>query len=95
MNEFLKMDVFFVVTTLAVIVLTVFATLIFIRVLRILKNIEGISLMVEEEGQKLRADIDEVRVRIREEGLRAKHLFDFLSFGKPKARRPKKESKES
>lgn len=90
MDEFLKMDIFFVVTTIAVVVMTVLGTLVLIRVLRILKNVEDISLMVEEEGQKFREDIARVRSSVREEGLRAKHLFDLLSFGGKKRRRPKK-----
>lgn len=90
MDDFLKMDIFFVVTTVSVAILTVLLAVVLIRVLRILKNIEDISVMVEEEGQKLREDIAQVRTRVREEGLRVKHLFDFL--GAPKPPRKKKRS---
>ncbi len=91
MNEFLKMDIFFVVTTVAVVVLTILIVFGLVRVLRILKNIEDISLMVEEEGQKLREDIAEVRRSVREEGIRAKHLLEFLGMG---TRRRRKKSEE-
>lgn len=90
MNDFLKMDIFFVVTTLAVIVATVLLVAVLIRVLRILKNVEDISVMVEEEGQNLRNDIAEVRTRVKEEGLRFSHMLDFL--GPKKAKRRKKKS---
>lgn len=90
MDEFLKMDIFFMVTTVFVAVMTVLLAIVLIRVLRILKNIEDISLMVEEEGQKLREDIAGVRAKVKEEGLRAKHMLDFLSFGKKRSPRTKK-----
>ena len=88
MNEFLKMDVFFVVTTLAVIALSVLLVIALIRVLRILKNIEDVSELVEEEGKLLRADIADVRQNIKREGMRASHFIDFLSG--TKKRRTKK-----
>ncbi len=92
MNEFLKMDIFFVVTTIAVVIMTILLAWVLIRVLRILKNIEDISVMVEEEGHKLREDIAGVRAKVQEEGMRATHILDFLSIGgkKPKRRSTKK-----
>jgi hypothetical protein len=89
MDEFLKMDIFFVVTTVAVVVVSVLLAFVLIRVLRILKNIEDISLMVEAEGEKLREDIAHVRAKVKEEGVRVTHLFDFLGAGKPKRARKK------
>lgn len=90
MNEFLKMDIFFMVTTAAVVVVTVLLVFILIRVLRILKNIEDISELVEEEGQKIREDIARVRESVREEGVRAKHFLSFLGMGGGKKKRAKK-----
>jgi hypothetical protein len=95
MDEFLKMDIFFVVTTVAVAIMTILLALVLIRVLRILKNIEDISLMVEEEGQKLREDIAEVRTRVKEEGLRAKHFLEFLSIGGRRSRPKRSKRTES
>lgn len=89
MDEFLKMDIFFVVTTVCVVVMTVLLAFVLIRVLRILKNIESISLMVEEEGEKFREDIAQVRAKVKEEGLRVSHMFDFLKIGKRRPRSKK------
>jgi hypothetical protein len=89
MDAFLKMDIFFVVTTVAVAVMTVLLTAVLIRVLRILKNIEEISLMVEEEGEKFREDLAQVRAKVKEEGLRVTHMFDFLGLAKPRKRAKK------
>ena len=92
MNEFLKMDIFFVVTTAAVVVVTILLALVLIRAFRILKNIEDISLMVEEEGQKLKSDIASLRSSIKEEGVRASHLVRFLGFASGKKKRAKKDT---
>lgn len=59
MDEFLKMDIFFVVATVATIVLTVLGALVLLSVLRILKRVEEISAMVSEEGKELRAEFKE------------------------------------
>ncbi len=89
MTEFLKMDIFFFVTTIAVAVVSIVLVVVLIRVLRILKNVEDISVMVEEEGQKLREDIGHVRAKVAEEGLRVSHMLDFLGVVKPKKSRKK------
>jgi hypothetical protein len=90
MDEFLKMDIFFVVTTVSVAVMTILLAIVLIRVLRILKNIEDISLMVEEEGVKFREDIAQVRAKVKQEGLRVGHMFDFLGLAKKTRKRTKK-----
>ncbi len=89
MDQFLKMDIFFVVTTVSVVIMTVLLAVVLIRVLRILKNIEDISLLVEEEGEKFREDIAKVRASVKEEGLRITHLFDFLGAGRKRKRAKK------
>jgi len=92
MTEFLKMDIFFVVTTVAVVVMTILLVAVLIRVLRILKNIEDISLMVEEEGEHFREDIAELRAGIKREGVKASHFMDFLGLGTKKRRTRKSKS---
>ena len=69
MDEFLKMDIFFVVATVATIILSVLAALVLMSVLRILSKVEDISEMLTEEGKELRADIALVRSELRQKGL--------------------------
>jgi hypothetical protein len=90
MSDFLKMDIFFAVTTVAVIVLTFLLTLVLIRVLGVLRKIDEVATLVKEEGQQLREDIQNVRESVTEGGLRIGHLFGFLSGvtkRKPRAKR--------
>ncbi|KND47284.1 MAG: hypothetical protein AB199_02555 [Parcubacteria bacterium C7867-004] len=94
MDDFLKMDIFFGVTTVAVVLITVLLSLVLIRVLRLLSVVERVTLLVEEEGEQIRDDIRNVRAKVKEEGVRVGQMLGLLgSFAKPKPRtRRKKES---
>jgi uncharacterized membrane protein len=94
MTDFLKMDIFFVVTTIAVIVISILLVFVLIRVLRILKNIEDISSLVEEEGKALREDLAQMRESVKTEGVRIKHLIGLLGFGASLKKRVKKKKKK-
>ncbi len=83
MDEFLKMDIFFFVTTVAVVVLVYFAAFVLWRLERVLKNIEHISEQVAAESDVVRQDLVELRSDIKQGKGRLKSLFGFLSkFGK-------------
>ena len=78
MDEFLKMDIFFFVTTVAVVVLAFFAAFVLWRLERVLKNIEHISEQVALESDNVRQDLAEMRDDIRRGKGRLKSLFGFL-----------------
>ena len=83
MDEFLKMDIFFFVTTVAVIVIAFFAAYVLWRLQRVLKSVEHISEQVALESDVVRQDIAEMRSDIRHGKGRIKSLFSFLGkFGK-------------
>lgn len=79
MNEFLKMDIFFIVTTFVVVVWGIIGAIVLYYVIRVLRYIERLSRTVAEEADELRGDIDEVRAQVREEGVRLKHIVQFFS----------------
>ena len=76
MNDFLKMDVFFFVTTVAVIALGIVLLFIGIRIMRILGHVERILEMAEQETDLIREDIAQLRSEIRRKG------FGMLSMGR-------------
>lgn len=80
MNEFLKMDIFFIITTIAVVMLVILGVVVFLKVSRILGHIEHVSEQVSLESDSIRNDLVEVRRDIREGKGRLKSLFNF--FGK-------------
>jgi membrane protein implicated in regulation of membrane protease activity len=88
MDEFLKMDIFFFVATVAVVVLAFFSAYVLWRLQRVLKNIEHISEQVSLESDNVREDLSELRSDIRHGKGRVKSLFGF--FGKFSKRSSKK-----
>ena len=78
MDEFLKMDIFFVVATAAVVVLAFFTAFVLWRLDRVLKNIEHISEQVALESDTIREDLAGMRDDVRRGKGRLKSLFGFL-----------------
>ena len=76
MDPFLKMDIFFFVTTLVVIALGVILLLIGLRLWRILGHVERIMEIAEEETQLIKEDIADFRSDIRRRG------FSIFSVGR-------------
>ena len=89
MDAFLKMDIFFFVTTLAVILFAILGSVVLWRLSRVLKNIEHISEQVALESDEIRHDLAEVRTRIKQGEGRLRSVLGF--FNKPKKRSPKGE----
>jgi hypothetical protein len=78
MDDFLKMDVFFVVATTAVVVFAALLTCALVLVIRILRNVERISETVTEEAQLLKGDLDDMRLKLRSEGFKWTHIPRFI-----------------
>lgn len=79
MDEFLKMDVFFVVTTVAVVLVGALLGLVLWRLHRILKNVEHVSEQVAIETDFIRQDISDIRAEIRSGRSRFASLTSFFT----------------
>ena len=78
MDEFLKMDIFFFVATVATLVLAFFTAFVLWRLGRVLKNIEHISEQASLESDLVRHDLAEMRSDVRHGKGRLKSFFGFL-----------------
>ena len=76
MEDFLKMDVFFFVATLAMVLVTILISVALAYVIRFLRIVNRISETVEEETDMIRSDIQEARARVK--NFRFIHLFPLL-----------------
>jgi len=82
MDEFLKMDIFFVIASLCILVVSALISFAIWRLLRILKYVERIAEVAGKEAEHLREDAAYMRGRI----LGALDgLFAFI----PRRRKPK------
>jgi hypothetical protein len=79
MNEFLKMDIFFFVTTIAVVVLTALTGFVLYRLNRVFKSLQHILTQVSAETDMLREDFAEIRSDMRQGTGRIKSLFKFFN----------------
>ena len=80
MDDFFKMDVFFIVSTIAVVIVTALIAFILVSVLRILRHVEDLSATVSEEAKLVRADVADLRASVRSEGLKARHIGRFAKI---------------
>jgi hypothetical protein len=77
MSDIAKMDIFFIVTTIAVVVVTVLLSIALYRIVKILRNVERVSKLVSDEGEAVRGDIADMRGAIKAEGFKWGHLARF------------------
>ena len=92
MNTLVHADIFFAVTTAAVIVVTLLVAVLLIYLIMVLNRIKDIAEQVREEAVLVREDIHDLRDGVRREGFKLKHLVSFgerLFFKKKNRRRGK------
>jgi uncharacterized protein YoxC len=78
MNDFLKQDIFFFVTTIAVIILTVLLSILAVYFIRISRKINNIVGRAEEQTNLLSEDLNALRSNVREGGMKIKHFLEFF-----------------
>lgn len=77
MDAFLKMDVFFVVATIGVVVVSALLAGVLWYALRLMRTLDRISKEVESEVKLLRKDLDTARLVAKREGKAVTSLIDF------------------
>lgn len=78
MDDFLKMDIFFAVTTAVVLGGGALCLIALFYIIKILRSVDNIAENVSEESNDLRGDIKVLRQKVREEGMKVKHFTDFF-----------------
>ena len=90
MNDFLKMDIFFAMTTAVVALIGVFSLVALYYVISILRSVDHLAQNVSKESDSLREDINVLRRKVRDEGMKVKHLLDFFAGIKARKQSRKK-----
>ena len=86
MSEILLTNIFFIITSVAVVVFTVFVCVILYQVIKILKTIRTIVNRFEEGSELIAGDIKELRTYVLEGSLVSQIMSFFL--GKKARRAP-------
>jgi hypothetical protein len=90
MDELLQTNIFFYVTSAAVILLTIFWVVISFYIFKIVKEVQQITHMVKEESAEIAEDLGDLRESIKQEGFKLWHLLSFMTGRK--ARRSKRKT---
>ena len=79
MNSLIHADIFFFVTTIAVVVVAAVFTVALVYFIMVLKNIRDVSEVIKDETHLIRDDIHAARENIKQEGFKLKHIISFFS----------------
>ncbi len=71
-------DIFFFVTTVAVVVVALALTIVLVYLAKVLSDIKSITEQVREEAILFRGDINKLRSEMRDDGFRVERLFSFF-----------------
>ena len=87
MQTIMKSDIFFVVTTIAVVAVAIALVVAIVYLILILKDVKSLSEKIKDEGGKIVEDVGAIRLEVKEKskGISSSliKLFSFVtSFGK-------------
>jgi hypothetical protein len=78
MSDFMKQDIFFFVTTIAVAVLTILLAILIIYIIKISSDVKHISEKARNEADLISQDLSDLRRNIGR-GFKLKYLFSFFN----------------
>jgi len=79
-SSFIHADIFFYITTIAVVVLTALLIILFYHLVRIARHLERAAMKLREESERIIEDVSFVRESIEDQGGRALSFLKFI-FG--------------
>lgn len=88
MSEILQANIFFIITSIAVLVFTLFVCVILYHVIKILRSIRKIVDRVEEGSEVIAEDVSQLRAYV-VEGSLVSQIMSFFMGKPPKAPRRK------
>jgi hypothetical protein len=79
MNSILQTNIFFFITGLAIVAVSAVFVVALVYVIRILRDVRHIARVLRAETDRIEEDISKFRASIREEGMRWKQIFRFVT----------------
>jgi len=101
MSDLVQADVFFFISSMLAVVVTVGTGLLFYYLVPVARDIRAISRKIRKAGEDIEHDFASVRAAVREEGMKGKAITDlFFAFiarklAPPRRRGKKEATKES
>ncbi|MFA5991550.1 MAG: hypothetical protein WC794_04895 [Candidatus Doudnabacteria bacterium] len=79
MSEFAKMDIFFVITSAAVILLGILLAVLIVYIIKISRDIKYISKKARSEADLISQDLSELRENVKDKGAKLKFFASFFN----------------
>ncbi|MCL5435949.1 MAG: hypothetical protein M1275_02615 [Patescibacteria group bacterium] len=79
MDSFIHADIFFFITSIAVVLVTALLVIALVYLVRILRDAKSVTGKVKEETELISEDINELRTKTKKEGVKFKNFLDFFS----------------
>jgi len=79
MDSIIKSEIFFFITSIAVIVLSVGAAAVLVYAVRILRNADHIAKLVRDESDLIAKDVSSLRESAEKEGMKAGRFIKFIN----------------
>lgn len=73
-ESFIHADIFFFISTIAVVLVSIGAIVALFYVIRILRDVREVSDKVKEESGEIMGDLKKLRANLRDEGVKWKHV---------------------
>lgn len=77
-DSFIHADIFFFISSVALVIISIGITVLIIYLISIMKNIRDISEKVKGESGELIKDIKDLRITLRQEGIKWRHVADMI-----------------
>lgn len=78
MDTLVQADIFFFITTLAIVVVTIAILVALFFLIQILRDIRYVSRRVREQSDRVLSDVEELRAFLKREGKRALDIKDLI-----------------
>lgn len=79
MDTLIKVDIFFFITAIAVVLISIVFLVVLVYLIKILRDVKYISKRAKTEADLITGDLSALRKNIKEKGIAAKHFFSFFS----------------
>ena len=79
MDTLVQADIFFFITSIAIVVVTIAILIAFFFLIQILRDVRYTSKRIREESDKILSDVGDLRAFLKKEGKRALNIKDLVS----------------
>ncbi len=78
MTSLIHADIFFFISTIALVIISIGLGIVIFYVIKILRNVRDVTDLIKTESHEIVSDIRLLRKNLRDEGMKWKHVIDLV-----------------